>query len=199
MKIYKPYMNVSRGKWSFDKGAGMIEINLLDTIVSELTELFADYELQAKSGAQQNVKVFAQHLPQPKEFEVATDNDDSEEESIEAEGFSEVDIESLFPCVLAVLDGTEVKEEGTTDSYRIKLKILVGVYDDNANLQGYRDSLEIIEKIRQYLLSLENRILGERYQLQMPMSSDLDGGENFPFFFGEINTVWETARPLMSF
>ena len=101
--------------------------------------------------------------------------------------------------VFAVPKGTEVKEEGTTDSYRIKLKILVGVYDDNANLQGYRDSLEIIEKIRQYLLSLENRILGERYQLQMPMSSDLDGGENFPFFFGEINTVWETARPLMSF
>ena len=101
--------------------------------------------------------------------------------------------------MLVALDGTEVKEEGTTDSYRIKLKILVGVYDDNANLQGYRDSLEIIEQIRQYLLSLENRILAGRYQLQMPMKSDLDGGENFPFFFGEINTIWETARPLMSF
>ena len=199
---YKSYMNVSKGRWGLDKGAGMIEINLLDSLVSCLSELFKDYELKAKSGLQQNVKVFAQFLPQPKGFEVVENSDDytvDDVETVEPLGYSEVDIEANFPCIIVALDGTEVKEEGTTDAYRIKVNILAGVYDDDANMQGYRDVLDILEKTRQYLLSIENRILVQRYQLEMPMTSDLGGNETFPFYFGELNTIWETARPLMSY
>ena len=199
---YKSYMNVSKGRWGLDKGAGMIEINLLDALVSCLSELFKDYELKAKSGLQQNVKVFAQYIPQPKGCEVVENTDDyttDDTESVEPLGYSEVDIEANFPCIIVALDGTEVKEEGTTDAYRIKVNIFAGVYDDNANMQGYRDVLGILEKVRQYLLSMENRILVQRYQLEMPMKSNLAVEDSFPFFFGEINTIWETARPLMSY
>ena len=62
---YKPYMNVANGLWALDKGAGMIELNLLDALVARLTELFRGYELQAKGGIMQNVKVIAQNLPKP--------------------------------------------------------------------------------------------------------------------------------------
>ena len=199
---YKPYMNVVQGRWALDKGAGMIELNLLDTLVEELTKLFKDYELKAKSGLQQNIKVFAQHLPQPQEFEVIANSDEDLpelEESVEPQGYSEADIEAFFPCILVVLDGTEIKEEGTTDAYKIRVNFLIGTYDNNKNLQGYRDVLDIIEKIRQYILTMPNRILGARYQLRMPMSSNLTDEDTFPFYFGQIETVWETARPVMSF
>lgn len=202
---YRAFMQVSQGRWSLDKGAGMIEINLLDSLVNALSELFADYELKAKSGLQQNVKVFAQHLPQPSEFEVVTNYDDDSEEQEEQEeiiapiGYTDIDIEAYFPCIIVVLDGTEIKEEGTTDAYKIQVRILVGTYDTNKNLQGYRDCLNILEKARQYLLSMPNRILQGRYQVLMPMKTNLDNEITYPFYFGQLETIFETARPLMSY
>lgn len=199
---YKAYMKVSRGRWALDKGAGMIEINLLDSLVREITNLFKDYELKAKSGLQQNVRVFAQHLPQPQEFEVNVNYDEdgiNDEDTTEPIGYTEADIEAYFPCIIVALDGTETKEEGTTDAYKIKVKILVGIYDDAKDLQGYRDVLDILEKIRQYLLSMPNRILEGRYQLLMPLNTDLDSELTYPFYFGQLDTIFETARPLMSY
>ena len=98
MSKYKPYMKVANGLWALDKGAGMIELNLIDALVAELTNLFKDYELPAKSGLLQNVKVFAQYLPQPSEFEVIERDEDGEE--ITPQGYSSADIEANFPCIV---------------------------------------------------------------------------------------------------
>ena len=190
-------MQVANGLWALDKGAGMIELNLLDSLVLELSNLFKDYELQAKSGLQQNIKVFAQYLPQPSAIEINDDNDENEE--IVPQGYGPADIEANFPCVIVKLDDTTIKEEGKLDAVRINVRFLIGTYDDNPNCQGYRDVLNIIEKTRQYLLEMPNRILQNRYQLQMPMKSYSFEEQQWPIYFGQIETVWETARPVMSF
>ncbi|MBR2208908.1 MAG: hypothetical protein IJ859_08910 [Synergistaceae bacterium] len=190
-------MKVANGLWALDKGAGMIEINLLDALVAELSEVFKDYELPAKSGLLQNVKVFAQYLPQPSAIEVNNDEDNNEE--IAPQGYSPADVEANFPCIIVKLDDTTIKEEGTLDAVRINVRLLIGTYDDNPDCQGYRDVLGIIEKTQQYLLSMPNRILQNRYQLQMPMKSYLFEEQAWPVYFGQIETVWETGRPLMSF
>ena len=105
---YKPYMRVATGLWAFDKGAGMTELNLLDALVSRLTEKFRGYELKSKNGLQE-VKILTQYLPKPSAVSVKTD---SEDESIEPQGYTITDIESIFPCVVVKLGEATDKEEG---------------------------------------------------------------------------------------
>ena len=173
----------------------MIEINLLDTLVSELRELFNDYELPSKSGLLQNVRVFAQYMPQPSAIEANSDN----EENTIPFGYSETDIEANFPCIVVKLDDTTIKEENTMDAVRINVRFLIGTYDDSPDCQGYRDVLNIIERTKQYLLGIPSRILQARYQLKMPMISYLFDEQAWPVYFGQIETVWETGRPLMGY
>ena len=193
MRKYKPFMRVGTGLWALDKGAGMIELNLLDSLVARFKELFADYELPAKSGLLQNVKVFAQYLPHT-EAEV---NGDEDEEEIQPQGYSASDEESKFPCVIVHFDESIDREENTLDANRINMRILVGTYDESADCQGYRDVLNIIERIRQDLLTMPSRVLDSRYRLEMPLKSYLFDEQPWPVYFGQIETVWETGRPMM--
>ena len=212
MTEYKPYMNVSTGLWAFDKGAGMTELNLLDALVSKLNETFKNYELIAKHGVMQTVKVFAQYLPQPSSAIVKPKEDT---EAIEPQGYTYTDAESVFPCVIVKLVEATDREEGTLTQTRVNVNILVGVYDaitaENerkqdagedtdlqvSDCQGYRDVLNIIEVIRQELLTLPSRVLDKRYRLEMPMTNYLFEEQSWPIYFGQIETVWETGRPLM--
>ena len=194
---YKPYMQVGTGLWSLDKGDGMTELNLLDALVARLTELFRGYELPAKGGLMQNVKVLAQNLPKPSAVSVKTDDED---ESIEPQGYTVTDIESLFPCVIVKLGEVIDKEEGSLDQSRINVQFVIGVYDSSdtaRDCQGYRDVYNIMEVIRQDLLSMPTRILDSRYRLEMPFTSGLIDDDVWPLYFGYIETVWETGRPMM--
>ncbi len=199
--IYKPYMNVANGLWALDKGDGMTELNLLDALVARLTELFRGYELPAKSGLLQNVKVIAQNLPKPSAVSVKTDTEDeSDSEAIDPQGYTVTDIESIFPCVVVRLGEMVDSEEGAAGQSRTSVQFSVGVYDsreDARDCQGYRDVLNIIEVIRQDLLSMPARILEKRYRLEMPFRSGLVDDDLWPLYFGYIDTVWETGRPMM--
>ena len=208
---YKPYMNVSTGLWALDKGAGMVQLNLIDALVERLTNLFKDYELTAKSGLLQRVKVFAQYPPLPKEIEFADDEDDdaieltedteseseSESEKVTPAGYSPEEIESNFPCVIVKFMDMQDKEDGALDQTRINVAFLVAVYDKSSDAQGYRDVLNIIETVRQDLLSMPSRVLNKKYRLEMPFNSFLFDELEFPYFYGMIESVWETGRPLM--
>ena len=194
MRSYKPYMNVATGLWSLDKGDRMTELFLLDALVARLTELFRDYELTAKSGLLQTVKVFAQYLPQPSAVTVKPKDDT---ESTTPQGYAPSDIESNFPCVIVKLDEATDREEGTLTQTRVNVRILVGTYDESADCQGYRDVLNIIEVIRQDLLTLPGRVLDKRYRLEMQLKHYLFDDQPWPIYFGQIETVWETGRPLM--
>ena len=181
----------------------MTELNLLDALVEKLTDLFRNEELTGKSGLLQPVRVFAQYLPQPKPAEVTVDDDDDTESEIEStetitpEGYSPEDIESLFPCVIVKLDEATDKEEGSLDQTRIKVVFLIGTYDESPDCQGYRDVLNIIETIRQELLSMPGRVLAKRYRLEMPLKNYLFDEQAWPVYFGVVESSWETGRPLM--
>lgn len=194
-------MRVANGLWSLEKGADMIEINLLDCLVQELQKVFKDYSLPAKDGTMKNVKTFAQYLPQPSsiEFNNEDSGNENEDEIIKPEGYGPADIEANFPCVIVKLEDTNIKEENTLDSVRINMRFLIGVYDDSPDCQGYRDALNVIEKIQQFLLTLPNRILNHRYQLKMPMKSYLFEEQAWPIYFAQIETCWETGRALMPY
>ena len=195
MRSYSPYMRVGLGLWALDRGGKMTELGLLDALVTKLARLFRDYELPAKSGLLQNVRVFAQYLPQPQAVAVSTDAE--EDTDIEPQGYSPEDIESNFPCVVVKIDEATDREEGSLDATRINVSFLIGTYDEAADCQGYRDVLNIIETIRQELLTLPGRVLADKYRLEMPLRSYLFDEQAWPIYFGQIETVWETGRPLM--
>ena len=174
----------------------MIELNLLDALVSRLTEKFRGYELKSKNGLKE-VKILAQYLPKPSAVSVKTDEED---ESIEPQGYTVTDIESIFPCVIVKLGEAVDKEEGALDQARINVQFIVGIYDGSStarDCQGYRDVYNIIEVIRQDLLTMPCRILNDRYRLEMPFTSGLVDEDTWPLSFGYIETVWETGRPMM--
>lgn len=211
MKKYKPYMRVGTGLWALDKGAVMIKLGLIDALVAFLKEVFAEYQLPAKSGLLQNVRVFAQYMPQPEAVEVNTDDNDEENESADTDeneettntntteplGYSATDIESNFPCVIVKFEDCTIKEEGSIDAVRMKVSILVGTYDESADCQGYRDVVNIIDKIEQEILALPARVLKQRYRLEMPLKDYLPPEQPYPIYLGVIESVWETGRPLM--
>lgn len=199
MKKYKPYMRVGTGLWSLDKGRKMTELCLIDALVAFLKKIFADYQLPAKSGLLQNVQVFAQYMPQPEAVEVSTDDEDETEETDTTEplGYTATDIESNFPCVIVKFEECTIKEEGSIDAVRINVSFLVGTYDESADCQGYRDVLNIIDKIEQEILELPARVLAQRYRLEMPLKDYLSPEQPYPIYLGVIETVWETGRPLM--
>ena len=186
MKKYKPYMRVGTGLWSLNKGTGMTKLGLLDALVAFLKEIFADYQLPAKSGLLQNVRVFAQYMPQPAPVEVNTDNDEEEEttaeNSTEPLGYAATDIESNFPCVIVKFEDCTIKEERTIDAVRINVSILVGTYDESADCQGYRDVLNIIDKIKEAILTMQARVLARKYKLEMPLKSYLFEEQAWPIF-----------------
>ena len=191
---YKPYMRVSTGLWAFDKGVGMIELNLLDSLAEHLRGLFKNYELPAKNGLLQTVKVFTQYLPQPSAITLKAKADT---DSLVPQGYTSSDIESNFPCVIVKVDESTDNEEGTLTQTRIRMRLLVGTYDESPDCQGYRDVLNIIETIRQSLETMPERVLDGRYRMEMPLTHALFDDQPWPIFFGQIYTEWETGRPLM--
>ena len=135
----------------------MTELNLLDALVARLTELFQGYELPDKSGNMQNVRVLVQNLPKPSAVSVKTDDEASDSETIEPQGYTVTDIESIFPCVIVKLGEVVDREEGSLDQTRINVQFVAGVHDSSdtaRDCQGYRDVYNIIEVIRQDLLTM---------------------------------------------
>ena len=191
---YEPYMRVANGLWGLNRGLGMTELGLLDALVNHLTELFNGYELPSKSGLLQQVRVFAQFLPQPSGVTFRTLEDS---ESTTPQGYSTEDLESNFPCVVVKIDGVTDKEEGSQDQSIISVRFLIGVYDADPACQGYRDVFNIIETIRQDLLTIPARILDQRYRLVTPLTSYLFDEQPWPIFFGQMESMWGSGRPLM--
>lgn len=171
----------------------MIALLLQDALAAHLQALFAEYTLPTKSGKEKTVRVFSQYLPQPKGPTVKPKGR-KEDEDAEAE-YSAEDFEENFPCIVVKFDEGTDKEENVQDPTRINVRILVGTYDSNPDCQGYRDVLNVLETIRQDLLT--SRFLEKKYKLEMPFKWYLFEDQPWPVFFGQIETVWETGRPQM--
>jgi hypothetical protein len=176
----------------------MIALNLVDALAARFQELFSDYALPAKSGAEKNIKVFPQYLPQPKGPTVKPRGqaEDEDPAGVYGEGaYGPEDFEANFPCIVVKFDEGTDKEENVADATRIAVRILVGAYDESPDCQGYRDVMNIMETVRQVLLS--TRYLERKYKLEMPFKWYLFEDQPWPVFFGQIETVWETGRPVM--
>lgn len=164
----------------------MTELLLLDELVKRLKKLFTGYTLLNKSGILQNVQIFSQYLPQPSGITI---ND----RKTGIKNYSDKDFESNFPCVIVQLGESSDDEQGRINQAICNVKILTCIYDDSIICQGYRDILNMQERIREDLLN--ERITAERFRMQTPLKARLLNTDTFPIYYGEIDAVFELGRP----
>ena len=124
----------------------MTELDLLDAMITKLEDLFRGYTLLNKSGTLQEVKIFAQYIPIPEGLNFNT------RDMTGIKNYRESDMDSNFPCIVAKLIECEDQEERRIDSSRVKMNLLFACYDDNKLCQGYRDILNMQERVRENLL-----------------------------------------------
>jgi hypothetical protein len=110
-------------------------------------------------------------------------------------GFVLVDQIPVFPFVLChITKGKDEMPEG-----QIRTKIVVGIWDDNVDYQGYRDSVALLRKIVRCIWYFNT--LAESYQINMDEGSEwriYDSNEvSWPFFLTEAIFCWRLRTPIM--
>ncbi len=168
----------------------MTGLMLIDELVSELNKLFEHDLLNSKSGELRRIKVFAQYLPQPKGLVVKPKG----EAAIEYQDFAPADFEDNFPCVIVKLGEIQDSNEGVLNQAQADINLLIGAYDKTPDNQGWRDVLNIIDKVRIYLQNV--RYLANKFRLEPEMHAYLFDDQPLPVFFGVIETCWDLPRPL---
>ena len=167
----------------------MNEIDLQDNMCDLLQELFSGYQLLNKAGNLQEVQIFAQYVPQPSGITINSRNNTG------VKNYSDSDYESNFPCIVVILNECEDREERRIDSSLVKMTLLFCIYDDNPECQGYRDLLNMQERVRNYLLI--NRVVSEKFRVEMPIKTRLINCETWPVYFGEMDLLFQAGRPVM--
>ena len=167
----------------------MNELDLLDAVISKFENLFAGYTLLNKSGELQEVKIFAQYLPMSEGLNFAN------KDLAGIENYQKSDMDLNFPCIIVKLIECEDREERRIDSSLVKMKILFACYDENRLCQGYRDILNMQERVRDNLLI--ERVIANKFRLEMPIKTRLLECETWPVYFGEMDLIWQIGRPVM--
>lgn len=178
----------------------MTRADLMAELVEGLRKLLRGYSLpsrlQGVDGTEpsmqvvmQEVKVFAQYLPQPSGITFA-------DKAAGLKNYAADDYESNFPCVIVKLGELTDTEEQSANHSSVKVSILAGVYDESPECQGYIDILNLQEMIRKWLM--DRRVLAHKFLLRMPLSSRLDDSETWPVYFGTMELTYELGRPVRS-
>lgn len=160
----------------------------MQDLTSRLSTLMLGYSLPGKTGMLQEVKVFAQYVPQPAGISF------NNKELSGLKNYSSTDYESNFPCIIVQLGEMMDVEENSRTHSTCNVQLLIGIYDETPECQGYQDVLNIQELIRQYLL--EHRILAHRHLLIMPVKCRLLDAETFPIYFGVMDLLFQVGRPV---
>ena len=170
----------------------MTRAELMTALTDGLKTLLKGYALPSRVRGQevmQEVKVFAQYLPQPSGITFA-------DKAAGLKNYTADDFESNLPCVIVKLAGMTDTEEQSQAHSSVKVEILLGVYDESPECQGYMDILNLQEVIRKWLM--EERVLARKFLLKMPLLSSLDEAETWPVYFGTMSMTYELGRPVRS-
>ena len=140
---------------------------LLEALKERLEQEFDGFTLKDKTGESVPVKFFLQNLPKNKTGHAAQN----------------------FPHVMIRFDRLQDIDYETAIA---DVMFIVGIFDDDLCNQGYKDVINIQEKIRQNLC--RDHILDGRFVLQWPLTvstNDDFSDSSYPFFFGKIMTKWK--------
>ena len=144
-----------------------MNIELLDALADKVREILADFKIRStKDGEHCEINIYVQYLP----------------------GRKKKEDETFYPYVIVCFD-----EQTVSDENEIKIYFLIGIRDDNEDKQGFRDVLQIANKI--YYKLLEQPLVGN-FRIERECKIILQQEETFPFFIGGIETNWINSEQI---
>jgi len=146
----------------------MIPSFLQDFLVEELKTLFKDFKLKNALGELSSLNIYPQFLP------VKKGKKDTEH----------------FPYIVVILQDGEDPNE--TDSNTCNILLMAGIYDDDENYQGYKDLLNVLQKVYEHLM--KHRLFEGKYQIEYPIKWRIHDEDTYPYFFGAIETNWIVGK-----
>lgn len=148
---------------------------LQDCLTSDFKEQLQDILLKNAKGELVKLNVYLQNLPAKKEQK------DSDH----------------FPyVVIRVMDGETQENQDQGDESTCQICFIIGVYDDNDNYQGYKDVMNIIEKIKQRLFT--KKYYNNQFELIKPFKWTIYDEDTYPYYFGGIETHWKMSEIFQS-
>ena len=89
--------------------------------------------------------------------------------------------------IVRFLDSDDNQEQSTAT-----VKIIATTYSKQG--QGWRDPLELLERIRQALL--RKRIVGKRFMFAYPIKIEMPEDRPWPYSIAWMTTTWTIAQPI---
>lgn len=163
----------------------MTGIELADGLKARLSELFTGYTLLNRSGVLQAVKIVNQYVPQPSGVTINTKG---------IANYSSEDYDSNFPCIIIRSKESIYQEERMLAQALHKIELTIGIYDDNSECQGWRDIANIEDRILNNLFV--DRIIANKFRLEMPVSFKFLDVDTWPIYFGVIDLNFTIGRAL---
>lgn len=142
---------------------------LQDALVEDLKELFKSRKFKSPDEKRTSLSVFPQLLPKR----------NSEED------------DDPFPYIIVRIDSGTIETQ--TDPHKVAVLILVGVYDEDAENQGHRVVLEILETIQKHYEEIP--LLNGKFTFTDPFNWVLQDEESFPYFYGAANINFNLPAP----
>lgn len=131
---------------------------LQDDLALKLKDIFQSYRIVNSSNKCTEVNVYTQNLP-VKQNELKQQH---------------------FPFVMVSVEMINIEDRNTDEENHIYL--LFGNYDTNTNKQGYKDIINMISKVKTFLLH-EYMICG-KYELGFPLKCVFQEEDTYPCFYG---------------
>ncbi|AKL95013.1 hypothetical protein CACET_c15640 [Clostridium aceticum] len=142
----------------------MIVTFLQDCLIKELQDILGGMLFKNSRDERVPINIYSQYLP-------AKEDEDDEQH---------------YPYIIArVLDGDDSEENQPASC---KIMLIIGLYDEDDRYQGYKDVMNVIEKIRQFLL--KKRMVAGQFILEYPLQWAVNEEDVYPFYFGGIETNW---------
>lgn len=160
----------------------MTPLKLQDFLVTEIATLLEGIKLMNEAGELSNISVLSQ-------YSSVSDTGEAVHQ---------------FPYVRVLLKYG--KDPSELEPYRWTVMFVAGVYDNTDDCQGYRDALNILQKIYDHLM--RKRIFDQKYQVEYPVhwiltddrwkSTDdrwnLTDESSYPYFYMGLKTVWTLGK-----
>ena len=143
----------------------MTPSRLIHFLAEEIREAVKDYKLIAEMQADKKVTVYEQYMPKDR-FEVDT----------------------FYPCITVFLQSVEDEGEDSIATVLLRIGVFGGWAED-----GWRDLLNIAERLRQHLIM--KPIIGGEFQRVSPMAFEPLSVQPEPFFYGNLAARYMIGTP----
>lgn len=140
----------------------MTNLELLDAVKKSCEAILSNFKLRNAKNEDSHINIYTQNLPRKKEK-----NDTSQ-----------------YPYVLVCFNDMSIADET-----EVKLYFLIGIIDNNQDNQGFRDVLEIANKL--YIGLFNEPVVEHKFKMERECEIMLQQEDTFPYFIGGMTTTWK--------